>query len=80
MIARAAARAERLEAEGAHLHIPRADLGYGVKFGLKMLTERHIVEKSGEGFRVAEGEREVLAYYANATAHLDASAESSGGE
>lgn len=70
LAARAAARAERLVAGGAHLHIPRADLGYGIEVGVRMLTLRRIVTEGEGGLSVRPEDREILAYYANAIAHL----------
>ena len=44
---------------------------YAFHVGLRMLSLRHLVEESGEGlFSVVATERPVLAYYANAIAHL----------
>src|SRR5690606_5971688 len=36
----------RLEGEGAHVHIPRADRDYAVSAGLRMLILRHMVDES----------------------------------
>ena len=59
------------EARGARLYLPRDDRDYAFHVGLRMLALRHLVEKSAEGlFSVAVAERPVLAYYANAIAHL----------
>lgn len=69
--ANAAARAERLVKAGAHLHLPRADLAYGVEVGVRMLKLRRLIEEADGGVRVVDGERDVVAYYANAIAHLD---------
>lgn len=70
LAARAAGRAGRLAAAGAHLHIPRDDLGYGIEFGLGMLTLRRIVIEAEGGLAIAPGQAEIVAYYANAIAHL----------
>jgi len=64
------ARMRGLEAQGARIYIPREDQDYAFGVGLRMLTLRHIVLEEGGLFRAAPGELEVLAYYANAIAHL----------
>lgn len=59
------------ETRGAKLYLPRGDRDYAFHVGLRMLSLRHLVEESGEGlFSVVATERPVLAYYANAIAHL----------
>jgi glycerol-3-phosphate O-acyltransferase len=59
------------EARGAKLYLPRGDRDYAFHVGLRMLSLRHLLEESGEGlFSVVATERPVLAYYANAIAHL----------
>jgi hypothetical protein len=35
-----------------------------------MLVLRHIIEETNGLYSVAEGERDILAYYANSIAHL----------
>lgn len=61
----------RLEAGGAHVHIPRADRDYAVSAGLRMLILRHMVDESDLGlYRANMGERLLLEYYANSIAHL----------
>lgn len=62
---------ERLEGEGAHVHIPRADRDYAVGAGLRMLTLRHMVVMNDEWlYRANSDERLLLTYYANSIAHL----------
>jgi len=59
------------EARGAKLYLPRGDRDYAFHVGLRMLSLRRLVEESGAGlFSVVATERPVLAYYANAIAHL----------
>ena len=54
----------------AHLHMPRQDVGYMVEVGLRMLTQRHLVDEAG-GFIVVEPEqRGLLDFYAASIAHL----------
>jgi glycerol-3-phosphate O-acyltransferase len=60
-----------LEARGAKLYLPRGDRDYAFHVGLRMLALRHMVDEAGEGLFVATAaERPLLAYYANAIAHL----------
>ena len=60
-----------LDARGAKLYLPRGDRDYAFHVGLRMLALRHLVEESADGlFTAAATERPVLAYYANAIAHL----------
>jgi glycerol-3-phosphate O-acyltransferase len=59
-----------LEAKDAHVYVPRADQGYAVDVGLRMLTLRNVVDAKDGLFVVREGERRLLAYYANSIAHL----------
>lgn len=60
----------RLEEQGAHVHIPRQDREYAVEVGLRMLTLRHLVGEEKGVFRVIPAERMLVAFYANAIAHL----------
>jgi glycerol-3-phosphate O-acyltransferase len=72
--AAAAERIADLEAEGAHVYIPRRDRDYALGVGLRMLTLRHVVIEENGLFRAAPDELPILAYYANAIAHLQPSA------
>jgi glycerol-3-phosphate O-acyltransferase len=59
------------EGRGAKLYLPRGDRDYAFDVGLRMLELRHLVEEPEEGlFAAVADERPVLAYYANAIAHL----------
>jgi glycerol-3-phosphate O-acyltransferase len=59
------------EGRGAKLYLPRGDRDYAFHVGLRMLALRHLIEESQEGlFAATPTERPVLAYYANAIAHL----------
>jgi len=62
--------ARRLEASGAHVHVPRRDLDYAIGVGLRMLTLRHVVREENGLFTAVETERALLDYYANAIAPL----------
>jgi glycerol-3-phosphate O-acyltransferase len=61
----------RLESIGTYSHIPREDRDYAVSTGLRMLTLRHIIEKTDDGlYRVNPKETVLLQYYANSISHL----------
>jgi glycerol-3-phosphate O-acyltransferase len=60
----------RLEAQGAHVHIPRQDQEYAVEVGLRMLKLRHLVTEEDGVWRANPKETALLAFYANAIAHL----------
>lgn len=61
----------RLEKNGAHVLIPRADRDYGLETGLRMLTLRHLVCQDGDDrIRAAPKEKILLQYYANSISHL----------
>jgi glycerol-3-phosphate O-acyltransferase len=60
-----------IEAAGARVYIPRADLDYAIEVGLRMLTMRHLVLEGDDGlFAAAPAQMTVLRYYANSIAHL----------
>jgi glycerol-3-phosphate O-acyltransferase len=63
-------RMARLQADGAHQYIPRQDQDYAFSVGLRMLVLRRIVIEEDGLFRAADDSTELLAYYANAIAHL----------
>jgi glycerol-3-phosphate O-acyltransferase len=60
----------RLTAAGAHVHIPRHDQEYAVDVGLRMLMLRHLVSQEAGVYRANPKETALLAFYANAIAHL----------
>ncbi len=66
------AEMETLAARGARMYIPREDQDYAFDVGLRMLQLRRIVQAADGLYRAVAGEEAVLAYYANAIAHLDA--------
>ncbi|MEE8454902.1 MAG: 1-acyl-sn-glycerol-3-phosphate acyltransferase [Limibaculum sp.] len=68
--AAAAGLLERLQAAGAHVHIPRASLDYAVEVGMRMLTLRGIVTEAESLYAPASDETGLLRYYANTIAHL----------
>ncbi|MBI5785461.1 MAG: 1-acyl-sn-glycerol-3-phosphate acyltransferase [Rhodocyclales bacterium] len=69
--AAAHARMRELEARGAHIYIPRQDQDYAFTVGLRMLTLRNLVLEHDGMFTAARDAGEVMAYYANAIAHLE---------
>ena len=54
----------------AHVYIPRRDLDYALRVGLRMLRLRHLVEEREGLFAVREEELPLIRYYANSIAHL----------
>jgi glycerol-3-phosphate O-acyltransferase len=70
---------QRLRDAGAHVHIPRQDQEYAVDVGLRMLLLRRLVAMEGGVYRANPDERALLAYYANAIAHLTARLGACGG-
>jgi glycerol-3-phosphate O-acyltransferase len=59
-----------LEKNGAHIYIPRRDLNYFIKVGLRMLTLRRLAFEEGNTYRAAPEEIRMLQYYANTISHL----------
>ena len=60
----------RLEARNARLYLPRGDWDYAVSAGLRMLTQRHLVDEQQGLYRARPAEARLLRYYANSIAHL----------
>lgn len=54
-----------LSREGRHVHVPRADMIYAAKVGLRMLTLRRIVTEADGVYRINPDEAILLSYYAN---------------
>ncbi|NJN40137.1 MAG: glycerol-3-phosphate acyltransferase [Gammaproteobacteria bacterium] len=67
---RVEALAERLEAAGAHVYVPRRDRDFAVTAGLQMLTLRRLVDESDGLYSARPSQLRVLQYYANSIAHL----------
>jgi len=67
---RVEALAERLEAAGAHVYVPKRDRDFAVTAGLQMLTLRRLVAESDGLYSAKPSELPVLNYYANSIAHL----------
>jgi glycerol-3-phosphate O-acyltransferase len=62
---------EQMRANGAHVHVPRGDLSYAVRVGLRMLTLRGIIEERDGKYASSPNETVLLRYYANSIAqHL----------
>lgn len=59
-----------LEARNARLYLPRGDWDYAVSAGLRMLTQRHLVDEADGMYRAKASELPLLRYYANSIAHL----------
>jgi glycerol-3-phosphate O-acyltransferase len=59
-----------IEALGAHVYVPRADLDYALDVGLRMLTLRRMVIEDDGLYRANEHELHALQYYANSIDHL----------
>ena len=67
------ARLHALEAGGARNYIPRQDRDYAFGVGLRMLVLRQLVTADRGIYRRSPGAAQLLAYYANAIAHLPGS-------
>ena len=63
-------RMAQLQTHGAHQYIPRQDQDYAFGVGLRMLVLRRIVVEHDGLYAVADDAAEIIAYYANAIAHL----------
>lgn len=59
-----------LEANNAHIHVPRDSLDYAAEFGLTLLTKRRILTRQDGNYSVRNKEKPALQYYANSIAHL----------
>jgi glycerol-3-phosphate O-acyltransferase len=59
-----------IEALGAHVYVPRADLDYALDVGLRMLTLRRMVTEEEGLYRANANELQALQYYANSIDHL----------
>ncbi len=73
---RALALMNLLASHGARIYIPRQDQDYAIGVGLRMLTLRHLVVENQGLFSAVAAEQPLVAYYANAIAHLVDAAES----
>ena len=64
------AQVEQLQANGAHVYVPRSDWDYAVSAGLRMLTLRHLVNESSGLYSANASETALLMYYARSIEHL----------
>ncbi len=62
--------ADWLEANGAHIHVPRDSLDYAAEFGLTLLAKRRMLNEEDGQYSVNSEEKPALQYYANSIAHL----------
>lgn len=64
--------AEALSARltGAHIHIPRKDMGYAVEHGLRNFVERGLFRNRDGVYAITPGEADTVEFYANSIAHL----------
>jgi glycerol-3-phosphate O-acyltransferase len=67
---RAAALAERLEAAGAHVYVPRRDREFAFTAGFEALRLRRLVEERDGLYAAKAAELPLLRYYAGSIAHL----------
>jgi glycerol-3-phosphate O-acyltransferase len=67
---RAGALAERLEAAGAHVYVPRRDREFAFSAGFEALRLRHLLEERDGLYVTKPGEEPLLRYYASSIAHL----------
>jgi glycerol-3-phosphate O-acyltransferase len=65
---------EQVRAQGAHVHVPRGEIGYAVRVGLRMLRLRRIIEARDGKYTSNPNETVLLRYYANSIAQHVAAA------
>lgn len=53
-----------------HVHMPRQDVAYAVKVGLRALSERNVVFETAEGWQLNRDKAPLIAFYANSVRHL----------
>ena len=61
---------KELRSSGAHIHLPHSDLDYAITTGLRMLILRHAVVLADGVYRIGDGQRDLIAFYANSIRHL----------
>ena len=59
-----------LESNGARVYLPRQDVDYAIRVGLRMLRLRRLLVEEEGLLRVAPGQEPVVAYYARSIEHL----------
>lgn len=60
----------KMEASGAHIHMPRDNMNYAVEVGLRLLLARKLIKLENGAYSVNPDDREILGFYANSIAHL----------
>ncbi len=60
----------KLEAQGAHLYVPRQDHDYAITVGLRMLILRDLASERDGLFSANANEMALLRYYANSITHF----------
>jgi glycerol-3-phosphate O-acyltransferase len=63
-----------LERRGARVYLPRQDVDYALRVGLRMLRLRRLLVEEDGLLRLAPGQQRVVAYYAHSIEHLLAGA------
>lgn len=66
----------KLENANYRAYIPRGDRDYAVNVGIRMLTLRHVLQRSDGLLTVNKNDIHLLQYYANSISHLVENAES----
>ncbi len=61
---------QRLEDQGAHLHLPRDDPDYEITVGLRQLVRLKIINETPDGYVATEPSSLILQYYANSILQL----------
>ena len=61
--------AKRMQANGAHIHVPRDSLEYAAEIGLRILSLRHMVIEQNGSYTASDKEQAALEFYANSIAH-----------
>ena len=59
-----------LERHGARIYLPRQDVDYAIRVGLRMLRLRHLLAEEEGLLRLAPGQERVVGYYARSIEHL----------
>jgi glycerol-3-phosphate O-acyltransferase len=70
LVARVSALGEELVSRKVHVYVPRQDLVYFVRVGLRMLVLRRLVVRQDGAYCIPPRERPVVEYYANSIAHF----------
>lgn len=60
----------------AHVHMPRENRDYAAEVGIRQLVEREVLVLDGDRYAAAEGQSDLLVFYANSIRHLMSAPES----